>query len=160
MPARALTRLGASVFLTVLSLVSIILLLPGSNVSIKLQKIALGESIDNYGGLWDWVSGDDAVEGGARLVVFGDSWVDDTIEDSGSGKGRSWTEVLCEVVWMPSIPEIREAMLINATIDQLHLSYQFRGVTIHPSIPFVSTNWSHHVEQRICVVTGDLPYDT
>jgi hypothetical protein len=107
MPARALTRLGASVFLTVLSLVSIILLLPSSKVSIKLQKIALGQSIDDYGGLWDWVSGDDDVEGGARLVVFGDSWVDDTIEDSESGKGRSWAEVLCEVVWTPSIPEIK-----------------------------------------------------
>ena len=98
MPARALTRLGASVFLTVLSLVSIILLLPSSKVSIKLQKIALGSTIDNYGDLWGWGSGDATEEGGVRLVVFGDSWVDDTLEDGESGKGRSWAEVLCEVV--------------------------------------------------------------
>jgi hypothetical protein len=83
------TRLGASVCLTVFSLVSIILLLPSSQVSTHLQKLALGTSIDKYTDkLWNW--GSDIDE---------DSWVDDTVEESANnGKGKSWAEVLCEEV--------------------------------------------------------------
>ena|ERR1700761_2671529 len=92
------TRLGLSVCLTVFSLVSIILLLPTSRVSTQLQKIALGTSIDNYR-LWNWGWSDDAIEDGIRVVVFGDSWADNTIEDGEDGKGRSWTEVFCDEVW-------------------------------------------------------------
>ena len=89
---RATTQVGASICLSVFSLVSIILLLPSSQVSTQLQKITLGTT------LWDWGSSeDDEYEGdGVSLVVFGDSWVDDS--DDGEKKGRSWTEVLCEEV--------------------------------------------------------------
>jgi len=92
-------RLGASILLTVLSLVSIILLLPTSKVSTHLQKIALGNTID--GSLWNWDSeeGEDDLGGdGIRLVIFGDSWVDDTVENGQEGRGKSWAEVLCEEV--------------------------------------------------------------
>jgi hypothetical protein len=94
-------RLGASILLTVLSLGSIILLLPTSRVSTRLQKIALSTTID--GSLWSWGSGDEEIEEdlggeGTRLVIFGDSWVDDTIENGQEGKGKSWGEVLCEEV--------------------------------------------------------------
>jgi hypothetical protein len=93
-------RLGASICLTVFSIVSIIMLLPSSQVSTQLQKIALGGSIDNVAALWDWGTdeGDEEEKGGIRLVVFGDSWVDDTVENGQSGKGKTWVEVLCEVV--------------------------------------------------------------
>jgi hypothetical protein len=93
-------RLGASICLTVFSIVSIIMLLPSSQVSTQLQKITLGGSIDNVAALWDWGTdeGDEEEKGGIRLVVFGDSWVDDTVENGQSGKGKTWVEVLCEVV--------------------------------------------------------------
>lgn len=96
-------RLLISIILTSLSLVSIILLLPEKH-SKQLQQIALGTNIDNFGGVWGWGGEeveDDRVEetgGGIRLVVFGDSWVDDSVEKGSSGKGRSWPEVLCEEV--------------------------------------------------------------
>ncbi len=94
-------RLGASILLTLLSLVSIVLLLPTTKVGTRLKKIALGTTID--GSLWNWASGDEETEedfggDGIRLVIFGDSWVDDTIEDGQEGKGKSWAEVLCEEV--------------------------------------------------------------
>lgn len=93
-------RLGASICLTVFSIVSIIMLLPSSQVSTQLQQITLGGSIDNVAALWDWGTdeGDEEEKGGIRLVVFGDSWVDDTVENGQSGKGKTWVEVLCEVV--------------------------------------------------------------
>ncbi|ESZ92884.1 hypothetical protein SBOR_6747 [Sclerotinia borealis F-4128] len=84
----------------VLSLMTILALLPHSQYTEHLRKIEIGgTSINDVTvGLWDWASGDDDGEGdeGVRLVVFGDSWVDDRIEKNGDGKGRSWTEVLCE----------------------------------------------------------------
>ena len=98
-------RLGASICLTVFSIVSIILLLPtsGFRLSMQLQKIALGTSIEEVAGLWDWTTEDGSEEdneedGGIRLVVFGDSWVDDTVANGQAGKGRTWVEVLCEEV--------------------------------------------------------------
>lgn len=86
---RLRARLGVSVCLTVFFIVSIILLLPGSRAAMKLQKIVLGTS-------GDWESEiEDGTEGGTRLVVFGDSWVDNTIQAGEEGKGRTWTEALC-----------------------------------------------------------------
>ena len=96
--ARLPRRLGFLVLISVLSLVWIVLLLPSSKVSSKLQQIALGSSINTYGELWGWDSEDTREEGGVRLVVFGDSWVDDNAEDGKTGKGRSWAEALCEAV--------------------------------------------------------------
>ncbi|KAB8288195.1 hypothetical protein EYC80_010200 [Monilinia laxa] len=95
---RAFTRLGALVFATVLSLMTILTILPQSRYTEHIRKIEIGGTSINdvTGGLWDWASGDDGEEGGVRLVVFGDSWVDDRIEENGIGKGRSWTDVLCE----------------------------------------------------------------
>lgn len=97
---RAFTRLGALVFATVLSFITILTILPQSRYTEHIRKIEIGGTSINdvTGGLWDWASGDDGEEGGVRLVVFGDSWVDDRIEENGSGKGRSWTDVLCEEV--------------------------------------------------------------
>jgi hypothetical protein len=94
-------RLGASIVLTLLSLASIILLLPTSRVSTRLQKIALGTTID--ASLWRWSSSYDEGEedlggDGTRLVIFGDSWVDDTVENGQDGKGKSWADYLCEEV--------------------------------------------------------------
>lgn len=94
-------RLGASIVLTLLSLVSIVLLLPASRVSTRLQKIALGTTLDDQ--MWSWSSsydeGEEDLGGeGTRLVIFGDSWVDDTVEGGQDGKGKSWADYLCEEV--------------------------------------------------------------
>ena len=97
---RAHTRLGSAIVLTCLSLISIILLLPNSTFSTHLQKITLGYTIDEYAGLWGWGIGDDfsPASGGIRLVVFGDSWVDDLDSDIEDGRGTNWVDVLCEEV--------------------------------------------------------------
>jgi len=94
-------RLGASIVLTLLSIISIILLVPPSRVSTRLQKIALGTTIDTS--LWTWSSSNEEDLGGdgTRLVIFGDSWIDDTIEDGQEGKGKSWADYLCEEVRSP-----------------------------------------------------------
>jgi hypothetical protein len=96
---RATTRAGASFCLSVFSLVSIILLLPSSQLSTHLQKITLGTTLDDFPTLWNWgKDADDETDGeGVRLVVFGDSWVDDSLDEE-KGKGLSWPEVLCEEV--------------------------------------------------------------
>jgi len=75
------------------------LLIPDARVD-QLQKIALGAGIDKYT-LWRWGAGsEDGNDNSLRLVVFGDSWVDDrdNIESAGSGRGRSWADVLCDEV--------------------------------------------------------------
>lgn len=97
-------RLGASIVLTLLSIISIILLLPPSRVSTRLQEIAHGTTIDTS--LWSWSSSNEELEedlggDGTRLVMFGDSWIDDTIEDGQEGKGKSWADYLCEEVRSP-----------------------------------------------------------
>jgi hypothetical protein len=93
-------RLGASILLTILSLISIIILLPTSRVSTHLRKIpGLNTTINNYAGLLNWATSDQPQVGsGIRMVVFGDSMVDSKIEKGEGGKGRSWTEVLCQEV--------------------------------------------------------------
>lgn len=65
-----------------------------------MQSIVLGGEVGGevYAGLWSWGKGAD---GGVRLVVFGDAGVDNSVkggEKVGSGKGKSWTEVLCDEV--------------------------------------------------------------
>lgn len=88
------TRIGASVCLTVFSLLSITLLLPSSRVSTQLQKITLVSSIDKYASrLWNWGSDDD-FEDRFRIVTFGDSWVDSPDEGAGR-RGGTWVDVLC-----------------------------------------------------------------
>ena len=42
--------------------------------------------------------GDDGYKDGMSLVVFGDSWVDNTVRVGEEARGKSWTEVLCEEV--------------------------------------------------------------
>jgi hypothetical protein len=98
-------RLGASIFLTILSLATVILLLVRSNSNVHtqtdlvLQKIGLG-SVEGYTDLLRWGTTeddeDDEVEKGEgmRVVVFGDSWVSD---EHGIG-GRSWAGILCQEV--------------------------------------------------------------
>ncbi len=95
-------RLGASILLTVLSLVLITLLLPSSKAK-QLQRVTLGTTIE-YSDLWKWGSYEDVDEeeedngNGARLVIFGDSWVDDVVEEGQGGKGNNWPQVLCDEV--------------------------------------------------------------
>ena len=93
---RGIASLGASICFTVFSLVSIVLLLPSSNLSTQLETIALGTEIEDVPTLWSWATGEDE-EHGVRLVVFGDSWVDDG-QDGDMGRGKSWPQVLCEEV--------------------------------------------------------------
>lgn len=89
-------RLGASVFLTILSLASLVLLLVRSN--------RLGGSPDEYTDLLGWKGSDENEDfstrggDGPRMVVFGDSWVADAAQEEEEGKGKSWTEVLCDEV--------------------------------------------------------------
>lgn len=95
-------RLGASVLLTLLSIIFIILLLPTSKVS-ELRKLALGTTIDNYKDLWKWGAGEDeerfgSIGNGTRIVVLGDNWVDGVVENGLKGRGHSWPQVLCEEV--------------------------------------------------------------
>jgi hypothetical protein len=93
-------RFGASIFLTVLSLASIILLLARTSVHTQLQKIGLGSSLSMD--ILSWGKTEKGGNGyGARVVVFGDNWVDDSVQE---GKGRSWTRVLCnEVCFQPDL---------------------------------------------------------
>lgn len=100
---RLQTRLGASILLTLLSLVTIIILLPTSRVTAGLQ-VALSKPIDEYtSGWWTWVRGGKAVNSIA-IVVFGDSWVYGNGEEKGwkagdgEGRGRSWASWTCEDV--------------------------------------------------------------
>lgn len=89
-------RLGATVFLAVLSLVSIILLLVGrSGVHAHLKKIGLSGSLSMDVLGWRKKGGND---NRARVIVFGDSWVDDSISEGEDGKGENWTKVLCDEV--------------------------------------------------------------
>lgn len=91
------TRLGASLCLTVFSIITIALLLTNSGVTDRLQRIALGTSINHLSGsFWGWAAGDD--DDYLRVVVFGDSWAEVTSEDALIGKGKGWAGVLCELV--------------------------------------------------------------
>jgi hypothetical protein len=64
-----------------------------------LQKVTLGTTLDELPLLWNWkkLTYDETGGEGIRLVIFGDSWVDESL-DAEAGKGRSWVEVLCEAV--------------------------------------------------------------
>lgn len=93
-------RLGASILLVVFSLLATVIFLNRAPVSTQLEIIRLGASSHR---LWGWSAGgqeQNDVEGGIRVVVFGDSWVGDGIEKGleGKGKGKSWPEVLCDQV--------------------------------------------------------------
>lgn len=89
-------RLAGAVLCTVLSMISICVLLPDSN----LHDITLGGTFSSYSGLWTWGTSEEEedIGGGIRLVVFGDSWVDDTVEENQGAKGMSWPEVMCQEV--------------------------------------------------------------
>lgn len=92
------TCLKASIVLTVLSFCW---LLPHWKVtSTHLSKIqGLGK------GVWTWANGNGVPKDGNQLVVFGDSWADNSVED---GRGRSWTDLLCDEVHIllsSSIPD-------------------------------------------------------
>lgn len=85
-------RLGLPALLTVAFLLTVTSLFFRSNVTTHFKQISI---------LADELWSDDEeseVDQGVRLVVFGDSWVDNTIEPKHEGKGRSWTTILCEEV--------------------------------------------------------------
>lgn len=85
-------RLGASIALAVLSIVSFVVLLSNFRVSTKLQRIALGGNIDDK--LWRWRGGEGD---GIELVVFGDHWADGGVSVGGD-RGESWIKVFCHEV--------------------------------------------------------------
>ena len=124
------TRFGVSVCLTIFLIVSIILLLPSARIATHLHKFPFGDSLNNYrNGIWKgWGSPeDDEVEGGVRIVVFGDSWVDDAVEEGETGRGRSWVDVVCEEV--SSGIQIQDTMLT----DQLNCTSQLNFAASQPS---------------------------
>ncbi|RDL39235.1 uncharacterized protein BP5553_03575 [Venustampulla echinocandica] len=89
-------RFGAAILLVVFSLTVTMVFINRSPVSTQLESIGLG--VSNHG-LWGWGSGGQRQgdgEGGTRVVVFGDSWVGDGIEEGleGKGKGKSWPDVV------------------------------------------------------------------
>ncbi|KAH7351159.1 hypothetical protein BKA65DRAFT_476491 [Rhexocercosporidium sp. MPI-PUGE-AT-0058] len=140
-------RLAGTVLLTVLSMFSICLLLRNSRVGTHLQKISLGTTIDNYSSLWsyheDQSSEEEDVGGGIRLVVFGDSWVDDTIEENQGGKGKSWPEVMCET--------------INCTS---HLSFaSTQPSSDYPSLPPTGVKTSNRIHAWAIQNTRFLPHE-
>ena len=124
---RATMRLGASICLSVFSLVSVVLLLPDSELSTHLQKITLGMPLEDLPPLWNWspTQDGDSFGGPRRLVVFGDSWVDDS--DDNDKKGRSWAEVLCKEVG--SLTCFARQVLTQP--DQLYDASQLRCVAGH-----------------------------
>ncbi|EPE28520.1 hypothetical protein GLAREA_09641 [Glarea lozoyensis ATCC 20868] len=98
-------RLGASIFLSFLSLSSIYYFLcDRASVGTRLQKISEATGLGGYTGIWKWGDGDglEVDEEGSgeavNLVVFGDSWVDDTPQSGQSGRGKSWARVVCEEI--------------------------------------------------------------
>lgn len=116
-------RLGASILLSLLSIVSICLLLPSSKVK-QLQIVTLGTSIE-YSDLWKW-GGSDLVENeeedngnGIRLVILGDSWVDDWVEEGQDGTGNNWPHVLCDEVRSILLEEYYPYYLVLCTIANL-----------------------------------------
>ncbi|PQE30019.1 SGNH hydrolase-type protein [Rutstroemia sp. NJR-2017a WRK4] len=153
---RAFTRLGALVFAAILSLLTILTLLPETRVTEHFRKIEIGGTSlnDVSDKVWDWAAGgdDDGEEGGVRLVVFGDSWVDDTIEEFADGKGKSWTEVLCEELQCVSHINMAASQPSSAypsspptgalTSNEIHLlavqgsaQYQSESKTAHKMLP-------------------------
>jgi hypothetical protein len=98
-------RLGASILLSFLSLSSIYYFLcDRATVGTRLQKISEATGLGGHTGIWNWDDGDelevdeDDFGDGVNLVVFGDSWVDDTPQNGQSGRGKSWPRIACEEV--------------------------------------------------------------
>ncbi|PQE10532.1 Esterase SGNH hydrolase-type protein [Rutstroemia sp. NJR-2017a BVV2] len=140
-------RAGALVFAAILSLLTILTLLPETRVTEHFRKIEIGGTSlnDVSDKVWDWASGgddDDEEEGGVRLVVFGDSWVDDTIEEYADGKGKSWTEVLCE--------ELQCVSYINMAASQPSSAY--------PSSPPTGALTSNEI--HLLAVQGSAQYES
>lgn len=153
---RAVTRVGASICLSVCSLVSIILLLPSSQVSTQLQKIALGTTLDRIPTLWNWAAEtDDQSEGrGVRLVVFGDSWVDDSL-DGESGKGKSWAQVVCDEVRRSIVT--RKGRNSNKAADQLYITPQLRRIPSPQILSFLRTDGLDYLKCDLRVIALVFP---
>lgn len=92
--------------MTLLSLIAFVVLLSHTAFSTHLQKIGLKSSAYNPKHLWDWAKGGKHGDGsvqknaddGVRVVVFGDSWVDDGLDNVDNRRGKGWPKVLCEEV--------------------------------------------------------------
>jgi len=126
-------RLGELVACFLLSCLCISVAFP--QVRVALRNAPLGDRVWPH--YWKW--GDELAEGGVRLVVFGDSWVDDTVQDGEKGKGRSWPGVFCDEVRPPLI-NLSKGREIDSNeytnIDKLHVTLQLRSI---PAISFIST---------------------
>ena len=84
-------RLGAAVLFALLSGLTIISLLWNSGSSTHLHHIqGLGK------GFWKWRSHSEKKPlDELRLVVFGDSWADNTFKEGREAKRKSWPDVVC-----------------------------------------------------------------
>lgn len=99
---RLFTRFGAIVAVGAFSLISLALLLLTEGVTTRIQAYGVG---------LPWTrpktTGPDV-----RLVVFGDSWVDDGRGETGvlrdAGQGPSWTTMLCGDVRCIDVCALRE----------------------------------------------------
>jgi hypothetical protein len=153
---RVHTRLGASILLTLLSLVTLVLLLPSAGVT-GLHRIAVGTSIDQYaGGLWKWVNGKQQDDSPVRIVVFGDSWVDGAGEekdDAAVGRGKSWAASLCEVVSRSSLGSLAGVFVVSKILTrspgQLHGLYELCRITALGSVPGISSNGSRYFKAAL-----------
>ena len=91
---RAYTRIGVAGLALVLLRVLISFWTLDTRQQIK--NVNVGSEYVN--GLLRWAAGDD----GVQMVVFGDSWVDNSEVKGVEGGGESWVESLCEMVWLCS----------------------------------------------------------
>ncbi|KAG9248987.1 hypothetical protein BJ878DRAFT_197517 [Calycina marina] len=89
-----LRRLGELIAILVGAALCINYLFP--RTSEKIQKIAV--EADLFKQYWPNKWSEELEEAGVRLVVFGDSWVDDSVQEGEKGKGRSWTGILCDAI--------------------------------------------------------------
>ncbi|CAG8951063.1 hypothetical protein HYFRA_00006461 [Hymenoscyphus fraxineus] len=82
-------------FMSILSLTTILLVLARQKDSTLIPSPIL-----NTGSLFGWGAKEEekVKEARVRMVVFGDSWVDDRPESGMSGRGKSWVRVACEEI--------------------------------------------------------------
>lgn len=105
-------RLGAPILLSFFSLITILVLLRNPDLSTHLAKIPHLKTI------WNWGSdNENDFADGVRLVVLGDSWVDNHVEKGQEGRGRRWTDVLCLEVRLLSYPILVEFCFLQPRIE-------------------------------------------
>lgn len=87
-------RLGLPILLTALFLFTSTLYWHAVDTHLKSITLVWKEDVEE-------LTFDDE---GVRLVVFGDSWVDSTVDAGHEGKGQGWTTTLCGEVCKQVLP--------------------------------------------------------